>query len=368
MLFPLTMQAMEIKESLQKALQKMNISGYSDIQEKAMPVIEEGKDVLIQSPTGSGKTIAALLPLLNRLEPQGKGTHFPIILLLSPTRELALQTADTVRELLFYTEGFRTVLLTGGVDMNRQVKAYHHGADIVIATPARLLDHIRRHTFKPKKLETLIIDEADEMMKMGFMEDVQSVITALPSHQTIVMSATFPEDLKTIAESILTNPITIENREEQVLKQNISVKTYTVKEKAKLDLLFSLLEKQNQKENKTDKTIIFCNTRKTADFVNKELNRRHFPSASIHSDMDSQERKEIMAEFRKEGTLLCATDVLGRGIDIKEVTRVILYDLPDTKEALLHRIGRGSRDGRASIAILFLKPSEKDKLSWLDSI
>lgn len=350
------MKITDFKDFLQTGLKKKGISTFSNIQEKAIPEILEGKDVFLQAPTGSGKTLAYVLPILENLEPQGKGKHFPRVLILVPTRELALQTADVIRSLLETIEGIRTSVLTGGVDMKIQIKQFHNGADIVIATPARLLDHIRRHTFKPKQCTTVVLDEADQMLEMGFLEQVNEVISFLPEHQTILLSATYKQEIKELATTLLTDPITIEETKEDVLKQNITLHSILVKEERKLDCLKDLLKRSIP-------TIIFCNTKKTCDFVAKRIG-----CSTIHSDMDIKARKNIMKAFRKnEITTLVATDVAGRGIDIPQVQRVILFDYPDQEEMLTHRIGRCSRDGKDSIAYIFLTPAQKEKRKVVES-
>lgn len=349
------MEINEFKDHIQIGLKKSGITSFSDIQREAIPEIFSGKDVFLQAPTGSGKTLAYVIPVLENLSFQGKGKHFPRVLVLVPTRELALQVANVFRSLLETIEGIRTSVLTGGVDIKIQIKQFHNGADIVVATPARLLDHIHRHTFKPKECTTLILDEADQMLEMGFVEDVKEIIPFLPPHQTILLSATYSKKIKELAETVLKDPIVLEHAEEKKLKQNILLQSILVKEERKLDCLKELLAEHVS-------TIVFCNTKKTCDFVGKRVN-----CPVIHSDMDYSCRKQIMKEFRenKKG-ILVATDVVGRGIDVPQVQRVILYDYPDQEEMLVHRIGRCSRDGKESIAYIFLTPNQKEKRKVMD--
>lgn len=350
------MEINELKQTTQMTLNQVGITELSDIQKKSVPVILSHQDVLVQAPTGSGKTLCYLIPILEQIELQGKGKHFPHFLILVPTRELALQTLAIIRRLLEKTEGVRAFALTGGVDINKQIRQFHQGADIVVATPARLLDHIRRHTFKQKDCHMVIIDEADLLLSMGFEEDVRHVLSFLPEHQTIMLSATFTEEIIHLTQEFMKEPIQIKETKEQYLSQNIQIHIIEVKEKQKLDALKDLLKNKKQ-------TIVFCNTKKTCDWISKIL---HLPA--IHSDMDAKRRKEIMQEFR-DGLFpaFVSTDVNGRGIDIVSLKRVILYDYPDQEDFLLHRIGRVSRDGSQCEAYVFLKPSEKEKQNVLET-
>ncbi|MDD6674814.1 DEAD/DEAH box helicase [Stecheria sp. CLA-KB-P133] len=342
------MEITDFKEPLQKALAAMHIVSFARVQDTMKDVLD-GRDLLVNAPTGSGKTLAYLLPLLQKMKSQGKGRHLPHALILVPTRELAIQTAATARKLLSYEEGIRTAILTGGVDMQAQIRSFHHGADLVIGTPARIKDHLRRHTLKTQEMESVVLDECDVMLSMGFVQDVMDILNDLPVHQTLLYSATFTPAVLSLSHQIQKDPIQVTVKHDEAMAQHIAIHALITPENRKLDALKNILKAKH--------ALVFCNTRKTCAFV-----ADHLPQAkAIHSEMDMKERKEIMADFRS-GTLpvLVATDVAARGIDIPFVSLVICYDLPDDHDSLIHRVGRASRDGRQSDAWIFLTPAQQN--------
>ncbi len=343
----------DLSEPLQAALKELNITELSDVQTAVIPSFLEGHDLLVKAATASGKTYAYGIPVAERAEPQGKGKHYPSVLILVPTRELALQTARAIRLLFVKKEGVRTAVLYGGEDMNRQVRMFSKGADIVVATPARLLDHLRRHTFRTKMCHTLIIDEADVMVSMGFYEDVINVASALEEHQTALFSATYPPKVEALCMNLLHEPQVIEIQNESVHPQDIGYYYRSVHPDHKLDTLASMLKKMS------GSAIVFCNRRKTAEFVTKGLKERGLKASFTHSELEPQERKKIMERFRnQEIRILCATDVLARGIDLPFLDCVILYDYPEDSETLLHRCGRTSRNMKLGKAVLLLEKKE----------
>ncbi|MBR3348458.1 MAG: DEAD/DEAH box helicase, partial [Solobacterium sp.] len=283
----------------------------------------------------------------------GKGKHFPVILILVPTRELAVQSAEVCRGILAKTEGIRTALLVGGTDMNAQVRAFSKGADIVIATPARLRDHLRRHTFKTKMLKALVIDEADMMLSMGFEQDIHALNAEIGAVQKILLSATFEENTRKLCMDLLHEPVYIGIEHEEVHRQNIRCHAAIVPADRKLDTLASLIRQS------ASPVLVFCNKRVTADFVSEQLNGRNIRSCCLHSEMDYAKRREIMARF-KAGRIraLCATDVLSRGIDIGFLDCVILYDYPEDPSSLIHRTARSSRRSQPSSVYFLLTRKE----------
>lgn len=333
----------------------MGITDFTRVQKEVIPHACSREDIFAISPTGSGKTYAYLLPVLEEIELQGKGKHFPRALILAPTRELALQITSVIRSLLEKREGIRTALLTGGVDMQKQIRSFHQGADIVVGTPSRVKDHLRRHTFKPKMCDMLIIDEADEMLKMGFLEDIQDILKYLPDHQTMLFSATFTEETRSLASLMLKDPFISLIEEEKLLNQDIQTKIVHVSEDHKLEALEKIIRKTDSQ------ILVFANTRKTCDFITSFLQKRQYSIDTIHSEMDYAKRKKIMESFRNHDLkILCATDVAARGIDIPSVETAILYDMPDTKEQYLHRIGRTARAFHSGKAYIFLTLKQKD--------
>ncbi len=347
----------------QDSLKLNQITELSDIQKKAIPFIVEGKDVLVHSPTGSGKTNVYLLPVIDKLEPQGNKKHFAKAIVLAPTRELSLQIADRARKLLSNREGIRTTVLSGGVDIQKQIRMNAKGADIVIGTPARIADHLRRHTLKPNQLETLIVDEADMMLTMGFLEDIKNVLSYLPEHQTILLSATFEEGIREMQRDMMIDPVIVESKNKDFLKQEIALEYMFVQGNKRIEPLVKILNQEH-----TD-AIIFCNTRNTSDFVADMLRKNGIETYAIHSEMDYGERKKIMKDFVSHKiNVLVATDVASRGIDIPAVGLVINFDYPDQSSYLKHRIGRTARASRKGKAITMLKENQKNKIREIQNI
>lgn len=345
-------------EYTSEALNRLNINQFTKVQEEVMPHVSNHEDVYAISPTGSGKTYAYLLPLLDKLELQGKGKHFCKVMILAPTRELCIQITYVIREVLKNREGIRTTLLTGGYDIQKQIKSNKNGSDIIVGTPSRVSDHLRRHTIKPKQLETVVIDEVDMMLSMGFEEDIQDCLSYLNEHQTLLFSATETKQTEALSLKLCKDPFIIRIQEETYLKQDTNIQLVNVKENQKIDVLEEILKKSKQ-------TIVFCNTRKTCDFLTDLLKKRDYSIDTIHSEMDYSKRKKIMESFR-DNTLkiLCATDVASRGIDIPSVHTVIIYDLPDTKEQLIHKVGRTSRAKTKGNAYIFVTNKEKNKYDF----
>ncbi|MBR3357598.1 MAG: DEAD/DEAH box helicase [Solobacterium sp.] len=332
------------RNTLQKALREMNIETLSEVQAECIPEILAGRNVRITAPTGSGKTLTYLLPLLDRMEIQKSGKHLPVLLILVPTRELALQTADICRSCLKYTEGIRTAVLTGGVSIDAQIRSFRSGADIVIATPARLLDHIRRHTFKPKQMRDVIIDEADRMAEMGFLEDVQTVMRQLPPVRTVCLSATEDERLEILAGEFFPDAVMHRIEETSLLKQEFTFRILHLAPKDKNSAAYHIL-----KEHRSS-AVVFCNSRRTADSLTAWLQKRGIHADVLHSEMDPAVRKKTMQKYRSgELPVIVATDVLSRGIDVASTGLVLLYDLPESLNDLIHRIGRTARASRKGL-------------------
>ncbi len=338
----------------EETMSELNFTQFTKIQEQVIPHACMNEDIYALAPTGSGKTYAYLLPILERIELQGKGKHFPRCLILAPTRELCIQITHVIRDLLKHREGIRTALLTGGYDIQKQIKSFKNGADIVVGTPSRVSDHLRRHTFKTKSCDMIVLDEADMMLSMGFEEDVKQCLTYFKEHQTMLFSATETKQTKQLASQILNDPFICKIQEDDYKKQDITVHIIQTKEQNKIDVLTKLLNKEQKQ------CILFCNTRKTCDFITELFQKRKISIDTIHSEMDYSNRKQIMDSFRNKSLqVLCATDVASRGIDIPNVDTVIMYDIADTEEQLIHRIGRCSRDGKKSNAYVFLTRNDK---------
>jgi ATP-dependent RNA helicase DeaD len=339
-----------LSEETRGALHRIHIDELSEVQ-AAIPDIMAGKDMLVQAPTGSGKTLAFLIPAVERLLPQGKGRHDPQVLILEPTRELAQQTADTARQLLSTREGYRTAVLAGGCDIQKQIRSFHKGADIVVATPARLCDHLRRHTFKTPACTLLVVDEADLMLSMGFVEDVLAAADALPEHQTLLFSATMDSNVRELSPKLQKDPVSFTVSHSELLAQKTDVHVLLVPEAEKPDALLKLVHHEQ--------TMIFCNHVNTAEFVSTFLKKKGFPAGCLHSRLKTEERKETADAFRSGRLqILCATDAACRGIDIPAVRLIICYDFPDEEVSLIHRVGRTSRAGTSGEAWILTERKE----------
>lgn len=365
--FPIAMEKKytfsDLSEPLRQALEDINITELSDVQAETIPQMLAGKDVLVKAATAAGKTYAFAIPLAETAEPQGSGKHLPFALVLVPTRELALQCAKMIRLLFAKKEGVRTAVLAGGEDMNRQVRMFSKGADIVVATPARLLDHLRRHTFKTKMLQTVILDEADVMVSMGFFDDVIRVFEQLGPHQTALFSATYPARVQSLCEQLLHDPVIIEIRKETVHTQSIQYYYRTVSPDHKLDALAGILKKEKKQ------VLVFVNRRRTAEFVSEKMQERKLNAACIHSELEMAARKKIMEDFRNgKIRILAATDILARGIDLPDLDCAVLYDYPEDPETVLHRSGRTSRQMQAGKVIFLLEKKELHRLKEAENI
>lgn len=349
----------QIRDEYRQALQRLHYETYTDVQKLVIPSATEGKDVFVHAPAGSGKTLAYVLPILNSLTLQGKGKHMPKALILCPTRELCMQVASLIRSILLHIEGYRTIVLTGGVDIKAQIRAFRNGGDIVVGTPSRITDHIRRHTLKMEAITTLVLDEADEMLQMGFIEDVRQIISALSDHQTLVLSATWQDNIKALCSSILTDPVEVHIEKETVIPLRTTVHLVSIDEAHKLNRCAQILKKADRS------TIIFTNRKATADFVCSSMQNKGFLCASIHSDMNWQSRKKIMEDFRAGRIhILCATAVAQRGIDVPGVDTVILYDIPDSQQQLIHRTARTGRADHPGDAWLLCTKQEMKKYPY----
>ncbi len=342
-----------LSEDTAAALAEMNIYDLNSLQCSAVPHLLSGADTVVISPSGTGKTLTFLIPVSERIELQGKGKHFPAYLILVPTRELAIQTASVCRSLFSKREGVRTAVLCGGENIQNQIRRYARGADIVIGTPSRVLDHIRRHTLKLKKCTCLIVDEADEMMKMGFVSDTADAAAALPAHQTVFLSATLDPETAEFSRLLVNDPVFCQNVPDE--KDTYPDLYYVISpENRKLSTLKGILRRFE------GPAFIFCAKKVTADFTASALQNGGFRTAVIHSDMDMSVRKKAMTDFRN-GKLdaVCSTDVLARGIDVPDIPLCIHYDFPPDKETMIHRSGRTARAGRSGNCVFILKPREK---------
>lgn len=342
-----------LPELILNAVESLGYTTPTPIQQQAIPYLMAGSDVLGQAQTGTGKTAAFALPLLAQVQIKRRE---PQILVLVPTRELALQVAKAFDDFAVTTPGINILPIYGGQGYNTQLSALRKGAHIIIGTPGRVMDHMRRGTLKLDSLKTLILDEADEMLRMGFAEDVEWILQEVPEERQIgLFSATMPPAIKSIAETYLNNPqrITIKTKTSTAatIKQLYSVVGHT----QKLNTLARIIETED-----SDALIVFVKTKRATEELAEQLNELGFNAVAINGDIVQQQRERVIEQLKAgKIKLLIATDVAARGIDVDRITHVINYDAPNNTESYVHRIGRTGRAGRTGTAIIFITPREK---------
>lgn len=341
-----------LSEQVVKSLDLKGFITPTEIQTKCIPLIVEGKDVVGRSQTGSGKTFAFGLPAIDKIDTSIIGAE---ILIICPTRELALQVSEEIRKITANKEGCKLVPVYGGADMSRQILALKRGK-IVVGTPGRLMDHIRRRTLRLDKIKMLVLDEADEMLNMGFKEDIDTILKSLPlERQTVMFSATFPPAIKAITKDYMKDPVYIEVGNALNPIDKIEQSYIKTKRTGKKDMLAEVFEKL-----KPERTLIFCNTKRMTDEINDFLNNLGVISLALHGDMRQSERRKVMNDIKSHKiSTLVATDVAARGIDINDVEYVINYDLPNDVEYYIHRIGRTGRAGKSGNAITLINTREQ---------
>lgn len=347
---------LDLNPQILRGIADMGFEEATPIQSQAIPVVLSGVDVIGQAQTGTGKTAAFGIPILQKVDPSLRKTQ---VLILSPTRELAIQVADEIRKLAKYMHGVKVLPVYGGQDISRQIKALKGGVQIIIGTPGRLLDHLRRKTIRPDFVHIIVLDEADEMLNMGFREDIETVLEYIPGeHQTVLFSATMPKPILDITRKYQHDAVHIKVVKKELTVANIDQYYYDVKRKDKVDVLTRLLDYYNPKLS-----LVFCNTKKMVDELATELSGRGYSAEGLHGDMKQSQRDRVMNNFRKGKTdILIATDVAARGIDVDDVEAVFNYDLPQDDEYYVHRIGRTGRAGRCGKAFSFVKGKEVYKL------
>ena len=330
------------------------------IQERAIPVALEGKDVLAIAQTGTGKTLGFSLPSLTQLA-QGPPKRNSM-LVVTPTRELARQVND-VLEPLSRSVGLRTLCVYGGVDMRRQIREIKKGANIIVATPGRLLDHIRSRTIRFDQLSVLVLDEADQMLDMGFLPDIRRILEVLPSQrQTLMFSATFPPKIAKLATDMQSKPVRIEVGRVSTPTESVRQGVYTVDQKKKLDLLSKILD-----EPHVETALVFMRTKRRTDRVAKALSKAGFRAEAIHGNRSQSQRQRALDGFKSgRFNILVATDVAARGIDVRGITHVVNFDIPACSEDYVHRIGRTARANAKGDAITFITPDEHRDFSGIE--
>jgi ATP-dependent RNA helicase DeaD len=345
-----------ISPKILKAIEDMGFEEPTPIQTLAIPTIMAGTDVTGQAQTGTGKTAAFAIPAIEQIETGSKDTQ---VLVLSPTRELAIQTAEEFGRLAKYLGGISVLPIYGGQPIERQFRGLKQGAHIVVGTPGRLLDHLDRGTLSLSKVKMVILDEADQMLDMGFREDIETIVDETPKdRQMILFSATLPKPILEISKRFQKNPQFVRVAHKELTVPQIEQLYLEVRSRDKLEILSRLLDMYDP-----DLALVFCNTKKNVDELTSQLHTRGYFAEGLHGDLKQTQRDRVMAKFRN-GTIdvLIATDVAARGIDVEDVDLVINYDVPQDVEYYVHRIGRTARAGRSGRAITFVGPKEIYKL------
>ncbi|HFO3277306.1 TPA: ATP-dependent RNA helicase DeaD [Escherichia coli] len=351
--FETTFADLGLKAPILEALNDLGYEKPSPIQAECIPHLLNGRDVLGMAQTGSGKTAAFSLPLLQNLDPELKA---PQILVLAPTRELAVQVAEAMTDFSKHMRGVNVVALYGGQRYDVQLRALRQGPQIVVGTPGRLLDHLKRGTLDLSKLSGLVLDEADEMLCMGFIEDVETIMAQIPEgHQTALFSATMPEAIRRITRRFMKEPQEVRIQSSVTTRPDISQSYWTVWGMRKNEALVRFLEAED-----FDAAIIFVRTKNATLEVAEALERNGYNSAALNGDMNQALREQTL-ERLKDGRLdiLIATDVAARGLDVERISLVVNYDIPMDSESYVHRIGRTGRAGRAGRALLFVENRER---------
>jgi ATP-dependent RNA helicase DeaD len=329
------------------------------VQEKTIPALLAGRDVIAQAPTGTGKTAAYGLPIVERLD---EARLVPQALVLVPTRELAMQVAEALHGMGQHRQ-MVTLPIYGGQPYDRQFRALKRGVQVVVATPGRLLDHLERKTLALQTIGTVVLDEADEMLNMGFIEDIEKILSAVPQeHQTSLFSATLPARVLKLAGQYLRNPERVSVAAREAVAPRVRQVYYEVPWRDKSDALARVLDYE-----KPESAIVFVRTKRDADVVAEQLSAAGYIAQAIHGDINQAQRERVLERFRAGHTqLLVGTDVAARGLDIPDVTHVINYDLPPDAESYVHRIGRTGRAGQSGEALTLVTPSERRQLSMIE--
>jgi ATP-dependent RNA helicase DeaD len=339
-----------------KAVSRMGYEEATPIQSEAIPALLTGKDVVGQSQTGSGKTAAFAIPSIEKVDVALAKTQ---VLILCPTRELAVQVAEETAKLAFGKKGLRELPIYGGQSYDRQFRGLAQGAHIVIGTPGRVLDHLQRGSLKLDAVNTIILDEADRMLDMGFLDDIKTILEKTPpTRQTVLFSATVPRPIAVLIQTFTRDPIWVKIQSPEMTVPAIDQVWYEVDRRNKLDVLCRIIDIEDIRY-----AIIFCATKMMVDELVEHLIARGYPADKLHGDMTQIMRERVMGRFRKRAVeFLVATDVAARGLDVKEIEAVFNYDLPNDGEDYVHRIGRTGRAGSGGKAITFVAGREVYKL------
>ena len=355
-----TFRELGLSEPLLRALDELGYEKPTPIQAASIDPLMAGKDILGQAQTGTGKTGAFALPLLNSIDPN---TNSPQILVLAPTRELAVQVAEAFGSYAKFMKGLHVLPIYGGQSMHQQLNALRRGPQIIVGTPGRVMDHMRRGTLKLESLKAMVLDEADEMLKMGFIDDIEWILEHTPKQRQLALfSATMPEQIKRVANKYLSEPVHVKIAATTTTVETIEQRFVQVSQHNKLEALVRVLEVE-----KTEGIIIFVRTRNSCVELAEKLEARGYASSPLHGDMNQQARERAVDQLKRgKLDIIIATDVAARGLDVERIGHVVNYDIPYDTEAYVHRIGRTGRAGRTGMAILFVTHREMRMLRTIE--
>lgn len=352
-----------LSKRIAAVLETLGFTDPTDIQEKAIPVVLSGRDLMASAETGSGKTAAYALPIIQTLK--GSSERKPRVLVLVPTRELTLQVQSQF-ERFSSNSGMRTVTVYGGVGFEKQTRLLRRGVDVIIATPGRLADHMERGNADLSMISTLVLDEADRMLDMGFMPQVRKIVDRTSKgRQTVMFSATINKSVERTALEFLTDPVTVLVNTQQVEPTAIEQRIYHIDETEKDALLVQLIKEQPE----TSAMLVFAKTRRKAAKIRKRLCASNVTAEEIHGDISQSQREKTLARYR-DGlfSVLVATDIAARGLDIPAISHVVNYDLPDSAADYVHRIGRTGRAGRSGIALSFVSADQRHLMRDIEKV
>lgn len=352
---------LSIEKPLLDSVEKMGFEEATPIQAETIPVALKGKDVIGQAQTGTGKTAAFGLPMLNKINSKEKRVQG---LVIAPTRELAIQVQEELYELSKFKK-VKVMSVYGGASIGHQIKQIKQGAQIVVGTPGRMLDHINRGTLKLNTVETLVLDEADEMLNMGFIEDIEKIISEVPSErQTLLFSATMPKPIQRIGERFMKNPELVKVKAKSISATSVTQYFTKARDNEKFDIMTRLLDVQNPTAS-----LVFARTKKRVDELAQGFEIRGFKAEGIHGDLAQNKRMKILKDFKAgKIEILVATDVAARGIDVEGLTHVYNYDIPQDPESYVHRIGRTGRAGQKGVSVTFVTPQEMGYLKTIENL
>ncbi|MBI5492262.1 MAG: DEAD/DEAH box helicase [Deltaproteobacteria bacterium] len=356
-----TFDDLGLSGELLKAVSSMGFEEPTPIQEKTIPALLAGKDVIGQAQTGTGKTAAFGIPIIEKIDRLSNSVQ---AIILAPTRELAIQAAEEMNKLGKFKR-LRAFPVYGGTSIERQIMTLRKGVHIVVGTPGRVLDHIERKTLNLKEVKIAVLDEADEMLDMGFVDDITRILKEIPAErQTLLFSATMPEEILKISKRFMRSPEKIKVQSDTLTAPKISQIFFEVRHDEKVEALSRLIDSDDG-----GRFLIFCHTKKEADDVSSNLKLRGYGADSMHGDFSQSQREAVLKKFREgKVDVLVATDVAARGLDISDISHVVNYSIPQDPESYVHRIGRTGRAGKAGVAITFVTPREERQLRLIKAV